>query len=471
MSGGAAQPGVNVENLQVRQDQVLLTIRRASMSLLGVSLFSLLTLGIPDSQLLGAKLDITIPFANVEVRFVTFLIVSPLILTANWVYLQIYVTELHHPDFAKLQPRQPVLNTLPGPIPRLFAEIVNTVLLPAVLFVFAFKALFHSNAYLWFAAATLVTGLTFGLRFCRVYRGAPTPLVLRVTALVLVCGGFLIWARTPSHLADLARYVPVRLIEAELSRTDFRNLRLTHGLLMGGNFLESHFANVSLVRANLSSANLAGAVFGGTTDAFYIGKLDDVISNSVSLIGANLTEAILIKAEFKAADLSFANLSGADLRESILTGAIFDGATLTDADLRCAQVSGVSLEGAHLVGADLRGADLTDVILREADLRDANLQNAILVNADLARADLNGADFTGANLAGANLNGANVLNANILGADLTRANLTSNQAGLLGLNRHRQANQSFDPSQQEQTCNEVQKEVQRVWDALLPNKE
>ena len=86
----------------------------------------------------------------------------------------------------------------------------------------------------------------------------------------------------------------------------------------------------------------------------------------------------------------------ANLTDAVLTRANLRGANLTDAVLTCAV-----LTRADLTDADMRGANLTD-----ADMRGANLTDAVLTRAVLTRADLRGAVLRGANLTDANLTGA-----------------------------------------------------------------
>ncbi len=90
------------------------------------------------------------------------------------------------------------------------------------------------------------------------------------------------------------------------------------------------------------------------------------------------------------------NLSGADLKEAVLVRAELEGADLSGADLRYA-----NLRRARLAGANLNGARLNHANLPGADLRGCNLRNADLSGANLLLADFTDADLTGADLAGA----------------------------------------------------------------------
>jgi hypothetical protein len=95
---------------------------------------------------------------------------------------------------------------------------------------------------------------------------------------------------------------------------------------------------------------------------------------------ADLSSAILIKA-----DLDHANLDGAILNGAIVSGAGLSGATLVRANLTSANLS----------GADLGGANLFTAELSEANLRGANLAQVALVGTDLADAVLTGCRIHG----------------------------------------------------------------------------
>jgi uncharacterized protein YjbI with pentapeptide repeats len=167
----------------------------------------------------------------------------------------------------------------------------------------------------------------------------------------------------------------------------------------------ANLTNVDLTGANLCGANLRQA---DLTDANL--REVDLAPNIDRLWGggriyADLTNAVLIGANFHDADLG---------------GAILDGANLAHANLLEA-----NLHGAHFEGANLEYAHLYKVYLGEAHLRRAYLHKAHLREADLRQADLRQADLTSANLFGANLNDANLSEAKLGGADLSKATLVN----------------------------------------------
>lgn len=136
-----------------------------------------------------------------------------------------------------------------------------------------------------------------------------------------------------------------------------------------------------------------------------------------------LYEADLIMKENKIVSLEGADLAGAKLIRVNLTGADLEGANLSLANLSLANLEGASLEkaglgetnliGAKLVAADLRDAHLEKARLAGAKLMGADLRDAHLLDANLRRANLEGADLAGANLIRVNLEGANLRGATL----------------------------------------------------------
>ena len=117
-----------------------------------------------------------------------------------------------------------------------------------------------------------------------------------------------------------------------------------------------------------------------------------------AVVGADLSEALLSRADLRDADLSLTNLRGA----------IFEHHTtrLDRTRLVGAFALNAEFKGASLLAADLRGADL-----RRTRFDDAKLDKARFLHSDLTQASFRGAvlkqaDFRGAILAGVVMTGA-----------------------------------------------------------------
>jgi uncharacterized protein YjbI with pentapeptide repeats len=172
-------------------------------------------------------------------------------------------------------------------------------------------------------------------------------------------------------------------------------------------------------------------------------RILDGIEEKIARYRINLSESILIQADFSKADLRGAELSMADLRGVSFYGAIlkranFQGAklqyayfgqadlqfiVLSRADLRESNLWGARLQGAFLQSADLRGVKIHRVKLCGADLQWAKLQKAELFMADLRGAKLWKANLQNANFQGANLSGVDLRETNLQGANFQEANL------------------------------------------------
>jgi hypothetical protein len=129
---------------------------------------------------------------------------------------------------------------------------------------------------------------------------------------------------------------------------------------------------------------------------FFEGEIDDVTRRRKSFFSNTL-----VLPEFdalKAAGIDDPKkLDGDEVKHTLaLRGRHLKGAVLTHADLRKADLEAAELEGANLVGAWLQGARLDK----------ANLQGAFLENAQLEGASLGNAHLEGANLSGTQLQGA-----------------------------------------------------------------
>ena len=99
--------------------------------------------------------------------------------------------------------------------------------------------------------------------------------------------------------------------------------------------------------------------------------------NGCNLSGADLKEAMLVKAELEGADLSRADLRYANLRRARMAGANLSGALMNHANLPGADLTGCNLRGADLSGANLLLTNLTDADLTGANLTNAHIENTI----------------------------------------------------------------------------------------------
>ena len=127
-------------------DEVQRTIRRVMLTLVGYCFFCWLTLGAPDASIIDAAATIKVPFANVEISYVNFLIIGPLIAIVIWIYLQVFVGL--HEGLSRNDPFStglPFLFNINQPMPRMISRVLLYWLAPLTVTLFVFKALPRSE--------------------------------------------------------------------------------------------------------------------------------------------------------------------------------------------------------------------------------------------------------------------------------------------------------------------------------------
>ena len=130
--------------------------------------------------------------------------------------------------------------------------------------------------------------------------------------------------------------------------------------------------------------------------------------------GCNLYGKVLPNIDYRYADLSNANLAGAilsgkDLSNANLSGAFLkyaeiDNANLTNADLSNVNIVRGWVRGSDLSNANLSGAYLLNTDFTSSNLTNANFQDAMLTYAILAKTDLKDANLDGVGTWATNLN-------------------------------------------------------------------
>ncbi len=176
------------------------TIRRSMLTLLGLSLFCLATaFGATDVDQLKGDPTIEIPFADVKMSFVGFLVVAPLLLIVVSVYLHLFVghkllLEDIQEDHSPIN-QTPTLFNLGHPIARWLTAFIFYWLVPLVLAVITQVARTRLEWGLALGGVTVVTTAVFlvlQIRRCTLWRRC----VVESSALGIVGG-----RRRPGGLA------------------------------------------------------------------------------------------------------------------------------------------------------------------------------------------------------------------------------------------------------------------------------
>ncbi|HEU03841.1 MAG TPA: pentapeptide repeat-containing protein [Nitrosopumilus sp.] len=129
--------------------------------------------------------------------------------------------------------------------------------------------------------------------------------------------------------------------------------------------------------------------------------------------GCNLYGKVLPDIDYRYANLSNANLAGA----------IFSGKDLSNANLSGAFLKYAEIDNANLTNADLSNAKIIRGWVRGSDLSNANLSGAYLWNTDFTSSNLTNVNFQDTTLTYAILAGTDLKDANLDGAGTWSTNL------------------------------------------------
>ncbi len=233
---------------------------------------------------------------------------------------------------------------------------------------------------------------------------------------------------------------------------DLSGIGLDHNDLRHSNFVAQNLTNASfrgaaLTEADLSGAQVRGAIFSADARRYRYGDvLEGVVTRGIIVYGTGITPAQLYStASYQAHDLSgssfdYNDLTGANLAGQNLSNARFYGATLTGANLSHADLTSAAFGANDFARVGPLSALPTSLDVSPATLIGANLSGANLTNADFSGLELideqgddsvPGTNLTGANLSGADARGANFLLARLAGANT--ANLIQSNGHIAGL--------------------------------------
>ncbi|MCY9658158.1 pentapeptide repeat-containing protein [Paenibacillus chondroitinus] len=206
------------------------------------------------------------------------------------------------------------------------------------------------------------------------------------------------WLRT---LVDQRKGPRNPFIMKTFIRMDLEKCDLDIGDLYETMFWHCIFDNGSLQYANLINANLTGCSFKKT------------LFDYSEISGAQMEYTDLRDASLRKITARSTNLKGAMLQNTIIAGASFVGADLTEANLvkatsfykyrdinepakfTLAQLTNANLANSKLKGANFSKANLTNANFKGSDLTDANFRNSNVTNTNFENAKITGAKFIG----------------------------------------------------------------------------
>src|SRR5215470_7416077 len=251
------------------------TVNRAMLLLLGVSLFCLLTVfATADKGLVAPDASIKIPFGDVPISFVGFLVVAPALLVILTVYLHVFYDHWRRLDqkrrTAGRTDTYPVLFSLQGWVTRLLTGFIFYVLPPFILLTITYKA---TARFEWgLPLALLTTLVTIGLvllRIRRVDQGRMPRLRACICGLIALMALAAIVLTGPAFDSAFSivspnprGYIwerPLYLYHADLKGAWLADANLKRAILVAASLEGANLQGADLRGANLVSANLAGA--------------------------------------------------------------------------------------------------------------------------------------------------------------------------------------------------------------------
>ncbi len=449
----------NSEAIKQQRQELSVTIRRVMLTVVAYGCFCLFTLAAPDTSLLKDR--IKVPLANVEINFLDFVYVGPIVLVGLLIYLHVFLESWRTIRSGPNETGSPYLFNMPGMVPRLLSSFLFYWLSPIVFAAFAYKAAPYTETVMLPLLALCSVVILLFLQLRRWSANNRRSLLYGFTWLLLLClfvyVAFTLTVRlTRIDIKSSANNVAHAASELLEEIIIFAGIEVIKVAKVGS--VMDVRGNVVAVRATGESISLHkdSPVF--ERDELVIGE--ESFARLVFLDGTEIrirenttlrleqlnpdqrdVRRLKIPVWSRATNLPASR--GLDLR-----GVELRTQDLGRRDLRKADLSKASLTGINLVGRDMTEANLEKASLQKATLNDTNLssanlsyaklrrtglRNARLVGANLNGADLSNADLSGANLADVDFSGADVNNASFDGADLrgaildTSENLTQGQ--------------------------------------------
>lgn len=348
---------LDIERWESQESDLSKTIKKSALLLIGASIFCVLTLGESDVVLIAKDARVNLPVPSLTAPFSSFLLFGPIILFGIYGYIHIHLSYLKRLITPVGAHYTPTFFNLPSFWARFIASAILYWMMPAVLGLFAWKALPRPEGFFLFfetGMALMISTLLF------LKSNSHKRISLRTTILIIVLFGSvgLVTFSFVQVTVTLAcqKPIPELIISRKIS---FQDENLQQKDLTG-----TQLKNVSFSRARLSGADLSFSTFSGAN------------FSAADMSGVKAKKANLDLVQLDATDMSDSDLSGSTLYSSNLQNANLQGANLYHSDLSDADLQGSVLRGANLVYANMRRAKLGGAVLLNADLNGAILLSA-----------------------------------------------------------------------------------------------
>jgi len=343
-----------LESWKKRHAELSNNINRTLLTLLSFGFFCALTLNQPDEMVIKNGGKVKIPFVDMQVDFLTFLIIGPIALLGITAYLILYLQDMKKYDGLPCSEKQAYIFNLDDKPAKLISSILFFGFTPLILLMFYIKTRINPSYAAYMATLMVLSTLTMAVYFF--YQQLQKKEAVSAIAIIFVCGLLLL---PISPLFNLNSRIPICVSGADLANLNLKDFRLAGARAEKTNFNESIFFRMELTDLYAPHAEFKNANF----------------------VGANLDRSDLGSANFEKAILSWSSMKG-----SRLTGTVMKEAQMIETDLTGATLVNVNLENANLSRAVFKEAYLEHVIFNEADLTGAIFEKAKLFGANFGRA-------------------------------------------------------------------------------------
>lgn len=415
-----------------RSDIDLANVRALMFALISICMFCVSILFGPDSAILPADGDLSIPFINAKVSRASFLYFGPILIIFISFYTYLFVFRI----LLNLKEGQgysdQYIFTMKNSVARFATYCVFFWLPVLVLFGFVYKALPRpeSSHVLGMALIFLIVTISLQLLLHVHQRYFWVVIVSLFVFVSATLTGFVrIDSASEGWLTSvhgrLHKLRPLSLVNVDLKGKDLRGVDISDADARTIQLQGSKLDNATLNNANLNDGHLEGA------------QLQNAKLNCTKLARAQLQKANLTNAELGGANLQRADFSNATLKKANFYRSYQEGRCERTAQFS-ANLGSANFDGAELIGANLSQTNLIGTILGleletnmykakiiGADLDGATLSKVNLWKADLRCSILDGADLSGANIVEAKLGGANFKYANLNNTGLSKADFRS----------------------------------------------
>lgn len=348
------QPKAASESDKERHDQLSRDIRKAGLTLITYSFFCFLTLAQIDEIFKTG--NVKIPFANVPIKFSSFLTVGPLVLIVVTVYLHLFIWEWQRIQSVPPEKKLPFTFNQQTPLAHILSHFIFYALSPIVLLFFSYRAVIWSETlnYIWGAAA-FIGMFILSLMYLK------TPSFLKSINLNKFWKNF--------YLVFWYLLIPATIfwvLSVLLGGMD--DFKIGQKLYAGFKFILSFFYKSSGWFAYLGEffvfLFLIIVLIQFLVNHWKILKLPYALiifgvlaypGNLNQLFPLDLARANLPKSNLEKLNLRDVNLFAANLQESNLQEANLDGANLQETNFEGANLEGANLKGKYLSPEQLNG--------------------------------------------------------------------------------------------------------------------